>query len=97
MGDIAVTKPELWFSMMKILGERDFYYPSDQNIDPTFSLQSIVKRFAETELLNSGFHDLEGLADEVCTVSLFAVLYNLELLFNSISMTDIASPCEMSL
>lgn len=38
--------------------ERDFDNPSDKNVDPPFSLQSVILKFAETELLNPGFHDL---------------------------------------
>ena len=38
-----------------ILGEHNFDNPSNKNIDPPFSLQSILLTFSETELLNSNF------------------------------------------
>ena len=51
-GHIAITKP-----VNELLGEWDFDSPSDKNLDPTFSFQSIMSKMF-TKLLNPGLQDL---------------------------------------
>ena len=78
VGDSAITKPKVWFSVNEILGECDFDNPSSKSVDSLYHPQSIVFRLSEMELSN--FVVLKGMADKVPMRNLEAYAHIQELM-----------------